>query len=184
MVPDIGQRLQAVIRALEETILPAIDPAQSTAVDQARLAILTLQLAARQHASTLHLALVELRQYAALLGELRATAGAALEPALRDALAQAAADPLATLRVPALDDIEQRTRAYRELADAVLESPALAVDDALWHRVAGCITEHAARETLQRRAWIAAPGTEMHPESLPSIADIVAPAILPPDRRV
>jgi hypothetical protein len=166
-----------MLRALEEVILPAIDPAQKLAIEHTKLCITNLRMIAAQHDKAYQLAVAELRLFSALIVRLGAATAKVLEPTLRADLEQADAASWANFQVPATDHIESLTLRYRELAVAIIESPAVRADIETHQRVSAMVMAHSAEETLMRRAWMALSGVELNAASLPTIDEIIAPAI-------
>lgn len=179
MAPDIGDRLGAVLRALEEVVIPGIDPANRPAIEQAKLCAMMVRIVQGQHDKAYHLAIAEVQQFAALLGQLRTAAGDALEPALAARIDAAVAADWASFRVPAQAGIEATARDYRELADAVVDAGDGIADRAVRDRIAAAVVAHSAGESMARRAWLAASGVEADPAALPTIDAVIASAIGP-----
>ena len=177
MAPDIGVRIATMLRALEEVILPAIDPEHKPAIQQVRLCILNLQMIAAQHDKAYHLAITELHMFAALMLRLHETARSIVEPDLCAHLDSAVADEMNNLRTPAFGRIEAATQRYRELADAILESPRLKANAVARQHVIEAVMAHSAEEAIMRRAWSALAGMESDPDALPSLDTIIASAI-------
>ena len=181
MAPDIGTMVATMLRALEEVVLPAIDSANKPATQQARLCILNLKMIAAQHDKTYHLAVTELQLFAKLLRDLQVAASDAIEPILQKELDVAIKNELNTLRIPSTGLVESTTRSYREIADAVLESPGVLAHQELRRRIAEVVMKHCAKETLMRRAWNAPSGFESDPGALPSLDEVIAPVTMNTD---
>lgn len=177
MRPDLGDRLRAVLRALEDVLIPAIPPEGKAAIEQARLCALSLRVIASQHDKAYPLAIAEVQLFAGLLAELQAAAGDALDPALAEQAQAATAFDWAAFRVPSQAELEETARDYRVLAAAIVDAATSSVDAALEDRIARVTIAHAARESQMRRTWMAASGVEPDPAALPEIDAVIASAL-------
>ena len=179
MAPDIGQRIDTVLQALEDIVMPAIDPAQPAAREQLGYAMAALRLIVSQHDKAYSLAVMEVRLFARLLLQLDEAAGDALAPDLQRRLREAGAARVTDLQVPAQSRLDNLQREYREIADAVVAAISGGADADARMRITAIVIEHSFEETTMRRSWMAMPGVEADVSKLPSLDVIVNPAILP-----
>lgn len=169
-------QLQTAIRAMADVVLPAVDPANKLAQEQAQLVIGTLGLMQQRLALWYRYDRDELRRYLELNGELAAARGGARTQAAAAELARAAA---------AGADVYERARAE----PAELEAAVLALRAAVGELVAAADADGepaglsalqravlaAARvQTLRERAWLAPTGFESDPKSLKPIEQQLA----------
>lgn len=176
MAPDIGQRIDSVLQALEDIVMPAINPAQPAAREQLAYAMAALRLIANQHDKAYSLAIMEVRLFANLLMRLNEAAGDSLSPELRRRLTEAGASRLTDLKAPSQNRLDEIQREYRDIADAVVASVSSGIDSAARQRVTAIVVEHSAREMVMRRGWMAMPGVEADVSRLPALDEIVKPA--------
>ncbi len=168
MVPDIDLQLQAVIKALTDTVMPAIDPANKMAVEQAGLAVATLSMARNRLPLVRRLARHGLQMAIAMAEELVAaipTAAAGLAAPLaagREALQDPAHDTAAIDAVQrALND------AIGALIDDSSNAPHIAAIEAI-------IIRRGKLATDLGRAWTMPSGFEPNPASVPTIESLLS----------
>ena len=168
MVPDIDLQLQAAIKALTDTVMPAVDPGDKMAVEQLGLAIATLGIVRQHLPLARRLARRALGDALAMAKELASVAGVGV-----DALSSGLAAAEAALSDPAADTAEiDAARATLNAAicavvDASAGGPAAAAVEAVVVRRSRASTELA-------RAWCLPAGFEPYPERLPSIESLLA----------
>lgn len=160
MNPSIELRIRTMQRALTEVVLPAIDPANALAQEQARLLLGHLHALAQQYRDAPRLEVVDAAHLARLARTLRASAaGGPHTRAARDALA-------------ALIDADDG-------ADLGMAVEALLVasgvdGDADFRAETTRLTLDHAREAARRgRAWFLPMGFDGDPAGLPDRADIL-----------
>lgn len=170
MNPDLDLRLQALLKALSEVVLPAIPTEQSLARDQARLVIGHLTVIAAHWKHALNYELESLRLACVL-----ATTLAALEPAhglgddLHAALAQAAAversdyDAVSAVHRNLKASIDRVIAAANTCAPM---SPALKT----------AVLEFSAQQARRERIWHRDAGLDPDADKLPPLASLFAPA--------
>jgi hypothetical protein len=168
MIPSAAERIATMVRALTDVVLPAIDPADSLAQEQARIVVGQLLVLAgqRDEARLDRLELSgELELGRSLVsvtagGPKSAAALARLDTAL-EAAASTPAEDAVTARGPLRAAVEDVVRAA-----SVDGSPALR--DATWRLVFA----HARAQAERSRAWFAAAGFDDQPTA--PIADMLA----------
>ena len=160
---DLDVQLQVALRALEETVAPALGGAEKHVVEQFHLALLTLRFVHARLPDMRRYARMELDACLALAGESIAAAGSA--PALSDAVAAAEvvrADPAADTA-----GIEQ---AARRLRDEVTALGASAGDPAMAAGLDRLVLEAGGVMIGQARQWASPFGFELRPDELPAPA--------------
>jgi hypothetical protein len=160
MQPSIALRLENVLKALREVVLPAIDPADALAREQAQLALGHLALIAEQWPRAREFDQQSLAGLGALAELLAASAagGARTEQAAA-ALRTELGRPAAVAKLGAAVDrlIEAA------FADGSADFRAL-LDEA--------VLEHAARQAWRERVWFQGTGLDVDRGELPPIATL------------
>jgi hypothetical protein len=175
MIPTQALRIQTMLRSMLEVIIPAIDPANQLARDQAQILVGNLRLLAAQADRSFEYELVELRElveqllrlhYAAaggpVTGGARAAAGALLDRA----------QPVASLPIPRQAALSATVREARAAVDALLQASSVDGTGEFRRTIAQSVLEYSAHENLRERAWFAAAGLEVDTSALPGL-DIV-----------
>lgn len=175
MRPDI--QIQSILKAMTDVVLPAIDPNNQLAQEQAKLCMGLLDLMARQLPLQYRFDCDELTRLVALSKRLLTLAGANLAtPGILASLTQ---------DTDCADDVLTRARAEpHEVLSAIRALRATTstlVREACAHREAGPTLEleravlDASREQLLRdRSWVLAQGWEADPQAMPAIETLIA----------
>ena len=168
MVPDIDLQLQAVIKALTDTVMPAIDPANKMAMEQVGLAVATLSMARNRLPLVRRLARYGLQMAIVTAEELVAsvpTAAAGLAVPLsagRQALQDPAHD---TAELDAM--LRALNGAIGALIDDSSNGPYIAAIEAI-------ILRRGKLATDLVRAWTMPSGFEPNPASVPTIESLLS----------
>lgn len=160
---DLDVQLQVALRALEETVAPALGGAEKHVVEQFHLALLTLRFVHGRLPDMRRYARMELASCLALAKDSIAVVGMA--PALATAIAageSVEADPVADTAA-----IEQ---AARRLRDEVTALGAATADPAVSARLDRLVLEQGGTMIGQARQWASPFGFELRPEELPAPA--------------
>jgi hypothetical protein len=170
MIPSVAQQLQAVRRTMASTVLPAIDPAQTFAAEQAGLILATLDRVLDVQSSEYRYDVVEHADASALVAGLEAlggsdasgasdagAAGSAGSAGRDDAVVPDDLDELRAATVAAKQRAEARFRALLDTEDA----------DA-----ARALMARAARRTTERE--LAASRMTGFPRAVGSIAEVLS----------
>ncbi len=176
MVPDVAARIRSMLRALQETIIPAIDPNASLALEQAHALSRHLDVLAVQHDKLHQFELAELRHYFALTHELRTKAegGKVTNTSIRDTeeiLRQA--QPLAADPPTPHEKIVELVRSLKAAADSLI---AAAYEDgtATFKREAGRLTmAWSAKQIERERAWTYGAGFDGLAGEIPSLDKVL-----------
>ncbi len=163
MSPDFDLRLDSMRRAMTNVVLPAIDPADSLALEQAALVVAHLSIMLQQWD--------RIGDYARLcLEDLRAVS-ALIEPRGGPRTAAAAADLAAAMEAPAASpnqDFRIGMAALEELVRAAEADGDAAFRAALRREV----LLHANRQAVRDRTWFAASGFDVNAAQLLTIQQL------------
>jgi hypothetical protein len=174
-------QLQTMIKAMVDSVLPAVDPLNALAQEQSRLVIGTLMLMAEQLPLQYRFDCDELTRMIALAEEL----GAQLEDCTGtvaealDALTPSAAAGRSLLSGPTPDpaEIVSVARAIRaasdHLVDVIFTDECGRAHRADVHRV---VLNHSRGEILRDRVWTRSQGFEADIENLPAIESLLVPS--------
>lgn len=160
MNPSVELRIRSMMRALTEVVLPAVDPHDSLAQEQARLLLGHLHALALHHRDE---------------PRLEALSDAALDTLARDLIACSAGGTHTRSATDALREALSASGA-RELARAVeafMVASGRDGDADCQARSAALVLAHARVETLRGRAWFKAMNFDAAPDQLPSIEHLL-----------
>lgn len=164
MVPDLDLQLQAVIKALTDTVMPAVDPAHRMAVEQLGLSIATLSMVRER------LPLAGLREWQELANAValgKATIEETPSVALQKALGAGAALLESVRPAPGA-----RAQAARTILTAVSGAVCEAGDGEATALMRAVV--EASRPALDlARAWGKSAGFEPDPDEVPEVADLL-----------
>ena len=169
-------QLQTTLTAMRDVIVPAIDPANKVALEQAQLVIgmlvlleKTLPLAYRydrdelrrtlQLATTLQQSLADVEGEHSTLCELASSSAAAA-----DVLDRAKADPF---------ELEAAVGDLRAKIGALITEVYPRTHGSLQATVSGAVLASAKEQLIRERAWVVCQGWESDPSSLASIETVI-----------
>lgn len=164
MVPDLDLQLQVVIKALRDTVMPAVDPAHRMAVEQLGLSIATLGMVRSR------LPLLNLREWQDLANAItlgRAVLADAPSIAVNDALKEA--ETLRELACPAPEARPAATRAILSAVSAAVKT----ADDQLAATLMRTVVEYSQPALDLARAWGKSAGFEPDPDQVPEVATLL-----------
>ncbi len=167
MVPNHTLRLQAMLRAMTEVIIPALDPSQRLALDQAQILTGNLRLLIDQTGKTGDYDRVE-------LAETRS---------LGRALAHLLARPADRFDGPAPAgeaDLRDLLLATKQATDELIRAALAADDPDIRSAANGLVLDQAERQLLRERVWFRAAGFEIAPEALPTMDDVLRETVATP----
>jgi hypothetical protein len=179
MGPDFAANVTSAIRSMEQTVIPAVDPKNSAAQEQAYLVLYHLRLFSDQHKHLLSFRLQEIRDFHALTSVLveRAHAkGVELgEAGDAAALALSAGAPYLELRIPRYDDLAAAAQGLREAADRLVVNLRDRGGSDLLKSVGAdeLLLAVSARDEARARAWVKALGMDPSPGDIPALADLM-----------
>lgn len=169
-------QLQSMIKSMGDVVLPAIDPNNKMAQEQAQLILGMMHLLALRLPLQFHYDIDELQRYAELARELLdETQGGTETNAAMAQLARAAASSSAML--------ERAQTAPEELEAAVLElrNQIAALVDAVWRdgdadcrqRSSKAVLAASKAQILRERAWFAPQGWDADMSAYPTIESLI-----------
>ncbi|MEQ1867833.1 MAG: hypothetical protein ABL996_24705 [Micropepsaceae bacterium] len=169
MQPDLDIRLKAMIKAMTEVVLPAVDSSNSAAVEQARLVTASIALV-REQVDYLHwYAATEARELMefgrALVESWSGVTGASIESAILDAMKVAARADVPTSSLTAAN------RALREALSAGIAEALGSGDPAVRERVEHLVLERSEALLRLERSFVAPTGFEVDRQGLASIRE-------------
>lgn len=175
--PDI--QIQAVLKAFTDVILPALDPANPLAQEQARLCMGHLGLVAARLSLQYRYDRDELERSVSTTRRIRQQSGL-------PALAPLAVQALAGCQAQAEDVLERARAEPQELIDAVRalrEATGKLIKEAFENDPQGAHTSELQREVsrsskeqlLRERSWVLPQGFEADPSAIPAIETLLAP---------
>lgn len=170
-------QIKSILKAMTDVVLPAIDPANQLAQEQARLCMGLLDLMARQLPLQFRFDLDELNRLAALGEALAQAAGQNSEPSsvsavqadaahARDVLGRARAEPSELLT--AIKALRASTAAL------VQQACGHAPGDASSH-MEKLVLESSREQLLRDRSWLLPQRWEPDPDAVPAIEALLLP---------
>lgn len=177
MRPDL--QIKSILKAMTDVVLPAIDPNNPLAQEQARLCMGMLGLMAAQLPQQFRYDCDELQRLVALSRQVQGLPGIA-------ALAPEALSTIGALTGRAADVLSRARAEPAELLQSVRELRAATgqvVQEAFANDVRGECTEalqHAVMQAseaqlLRERSWVLLQGWEADPKAVPAIETLIAP---------
>jgi hypothetical protein len=169
-------QIQTVIKALTDVVLPAVDPHNKLAQEQAKLAIGMLHLVAQRQPLMYRYDLDELARFLALADTLRQQAeglpGAsnalhalmASTEAGEEVLGRAQAEP---------SELEEANFDLREKIGALITQVYRHTETGKLKPISDAVNAHAKEQLLRERVWLVAQGWEPDPKSLPAIETLI-----------
>lgn len=175
MRPQI--QLQAVIKALSEVVLPAIDPANTLAIEQGKLSIGLLALLAQQLPVQFAFDRDELARLIAASEQLAREARGGTDTqaalaALHDATAAAGQSLEAARASPA--ELEAGIRALRRATGELVSAVHRGGDAGSCGAVQATVLAMSKQQLLRERSMLLMQGWEPDPKSVPPLADLLA----------
>ncbi len=177
MTPDHSLRLNTLLRAMQDVVLPAIDPRNRLALDQANIVVGNLRILLDQCDKAYQYEWAELREYFALVSAMsesaRASSGAADSLAAADA-ALAASSQLVGLAIPTQAELVARVRELKQAADTLLRAAYEHGTPQHRSRVDRLVHEQAQRQLTRERVWFRKAGFELDARALPTMDEVIA----------
>lgn len=170
--PDI--QLPAVIKALTDTVMPAIDPNNKPALEQLQLSIGLLSIMQQRMALQFRFDCDELERLLVFAAEIkRCSSGKATNSLMQIAAAAAAGSDVLARAKADPDEVLKAVRELRKACGAAVETiyqetPAFRDD---LKKVVISITRE---QLLRDRAWVSMQGWESHPDEVPSIEHLLS----------
>lgn len=172
MQPGFDLRIQTMIKALSETVLPAVDEGNRSAVEQLHLVVGSLRMLNEQIDYAHWFEVTEARDMAGLLSDL-ASVGRPVDVAVDQAPGEQAVALAARHDIP-LSRLRQVNLELREAISRALERIFATGDEAAARRARGLVLEQGKRQIGRERAFVAAAGFDAFPDDLLSIEESLA----------
>lgn len=166
MTPGIAVRLESVLHGLRDAIIPAINPDEALAIEQAGLILAQLAMLQRQ------LPYAD-RYHRLCRNDARATAMIIVQAAAGGPISEAATKALVALLAAA--DADDPHDGYLDFADRIAALTSAAADDGEpeWRaRVDTAVLALACRQNRRERVWFKDAGFDPSPGELPSLATL------------
>jgi hypothetical protein len=172
-------QIKSMVKAMTDVVLPAIDPANKLAQEQARLVVGMLGLMAQQLPLQFRFdrdELARLLELAAALGQ--AADGVAGLRAGVERMGEAAAAAAQTLEQARLgpEDVEHAVRQMRAVTSELVRAACAAADGPAMRRVQEAVLASSAQQLLRDRSWVLAQGWEPDPAAIPKIQELLSAA--------
>lgn len=170
-------QLQAVIKALSDVVLPAIDPDNKPAIEQGKLSIGLLALLSQQLPVQFQFDCDELARLIATAGDIatQAQGGAATQAAvaaLNDATLAAGRTLDAARASPA--DVEAAVRNLRAATGAVVTEVHRDGDAASRPKIQQTVLAMSKEQLLRDRSMLLMQGWEPDPKAIPPLSELLA----------
>lgn len=168
--------IQTVIKTMTDTVLPAVDPGNKLATEQAQLVIGMLGIVRQRLPLMYRFDRDELERSLALAADLQAQAAdvpAVAEPLQtlaggvasgRDVLSRAKAEP---------DELVAANFALREQVGALITALYSSVGTSDLKQTSALVTHHAREQLLRDRAFLIAQGWEAEPQAIPELETLL-----------
>ena len=167
-------QIAVAIKALEDTILPALDGAETHVVEQARIVLASLGMALKRMPLMFDYDLAEVRGLVTLGEEVLVLGGDAASGPERDKLARATAQGRGLLARPRAPKEQQQAALDLRAAIGGFTThayAALAPEDS--RRLGRAVLRHADGLLLRERAFVVDQGWESDAKSLPPIETLI-----------
>lgn len=172
--PDI--HIKSILKAMTDVILPAVDPQNKLAQEQARLCMGLLGMMAKQLPLQYRFDCDELARLSAYAAELQRIAkGGSQTRAALSALEQQSGGAKALLENAKVSpqDILVAVRALREATGTLISSVYRDGDEASQERVQRATLAMSKEQLLRDRSWVLAQGWEPDPKAVPPIEQLL-----------
>ncbi len=173
--PDL--LLRAAAKAMTDVVLPALDTDNKLAQEQGQLVLASLNFVVQRIPQLYRFDCDELArsvEFAAKLGKIAATAGAAAEFAQPVALTMANGTELLARARANPAEIEAANRDLREKIGALVAALCAEASAELLSQVGRAVTENAAEQLLRDRSWVAPQGWEPGGAGLVDLDELLA----------
>lgn len=171
--------LNNALKAMTDTVLPAIDPNNKLAIEQAQLIAASISLVTQRLPLEFRYACDELNRYIELAKKLhdlcKANDGEADSQALAKVLASSINHNEQILSRTLVDpqEIQQRNHALRQTVSSAITDISAFSNTDLQKKLHTIVDTHAERELLLERAWLAPQGWEAG-NDMPDICELLS----------
>ena len=173
--PDV--QIQSILKAMADVVLPAVDPNNKLAQEQARLCMGLLGVMARQLPLQYRFDCDELARLSAYAAELQRMArGGEQTTAALAALGKQAGEADALLERARVSPqaVLDAVRGLREATGSLIPSVYRDGDAAAQDRVQRATRAMSKEQLLRDRSWVLAQGWEADPKAVPPIEELLA----------
>jgi hypothetical protein len=169
MQPGFDLRLRTMIKALSETVLPAVDPGNKAALEQTHIVIGSLELLREQIDYAHWYEVVDAKSMARLVESLAGTFAdpttAAAQTVAAETLATAARHDIT------LTALRDANRNLRDAISAIVEATFVQSDEALRNRVQRLVIDQSEQQITRERAFVARTKFDVFPDTLLGIEE-------------
>lgn len=169
MQPGFDLRIRTMIKALSETVMPAVDPASKAAVEQLHIVIGSLELMREQIDYAHWYEVVDGRSLIALAERFAKEAGQPLGAEVDAAMA--AVREAVTRHDLTLDEQREANRQLREAVCNAIEGVLGRSDPAAAQRLTATVLDFSEEQIGRERAYVAKTNFEVFPDTLKTIRD-------------
>lgn len=157
MIPDIGLELQSILRSMKDAVIPAIDPANEVAMEQASLICRYVDGMMHRVDQLYDFELIELRRVAQLNADLLSSpASVNIPPAIaaqtREEITEAQA--IGALGIPPLKQLASLTKSMKETADLLIDGSFKSSDAHARRVVSDMVLEYTKYEIEERKQYL------------------------------
>ena len=174
MTPDIDVRLQSVIKAIEQVILPALDPHNPLAREQAALAIGHLHMIRGQLPYMADYMAICLADIVKLGGDLLVVADGGMNTRDAAAALKSTLNQIREEKGGPTTAISQRRDTIAVAVDDLINASAIDGSKSFRDLSENIVLDYGIHQTSRDRAWFKASGLDPDCAKLPSHADLVA----------
>lgn len=169
MQPSIEMRLRTMMKALSEVVMPAIDPTNRMALEQAGVVLGSMDMLREQIDFAHWYETVDLKSLCRLAAEMGAVSGLKPHPAL--AVARDAARPLMSRSDVTLTTLRNAAVALREAISLCIEVAGEQNQPEVQKAIQRLVLDHSREQIGRERAYVAGTKWDGFPESLQTIQD-------------
>jgi hypothetical protein len=170
MQPGFDLRIRSMIKALSETVLPAVDPANKSAIEQLHITLGSLALLREQVDYAHAFEMADLRDMTAILAALPELAGSVSDQT-RQVVAKAEA--LANGAPTSLTRLQDANCALRAAIAEEIAAAYLHLGDGAAARLERWLLQHGQGQISRERAFVAGTGFDVFPESLRTLGELL-----------
>ncbi len=174
MQPGIDLRMRAMVKALAEVVMPALDSTNRTAIEQGNIVLGSLEILRQQIDYAHWYEVADLLSLSKLARQLSEIEGLDADAKLHDAIAAGAA--MAARWDVSLSQLHQPNFALRDAISAAVEKGFKSDQADIPARVQTLVLAHSEEQLGRERAYVAGMKWDIYPESLQTIEASLAHA--------
>lgn len=169
MTPSIPHRIDSLIQAMRDIVLPAIGPDKSLACEQAQLIVAHLHLMQRQLAQAPAFDELQLQAASRLAQKLLALESDAVELLDHRTILTVALD-----EAPSEASPHAATRRINAASETLVRALRAHADRGVIDAMTATVLAHAREHSLRSRVWFASNGFDSERDSLPAFESLFA----------